>query len=90
MRVVAPPLTVVFEVAVEQVNRCVDIRPDQGITGNAVGLSRTCQGVDLFVTWDGIVVVPKFRGVNFLFTAIVFDIGSVVPVTNIFAFILIV
>ncbi len=74
--------TVVFKVAIKQVNRRFNICHNLRITRNPIGLGRPCQRIDLLIARNGIIIVAKLRGKDLLLGAVVFDINSVIPIAN--------
>ena len=59
--VVATERRVVAEVLVEEVDRALDVVVDAFFAGDAIGLRRTREGVDLLVQRDGVPVVAEQR-----------------------------
>ncbi len=76
-------LVLVEVVAVEQVDRHFGVAQDARVAGDAVGLDRPGQGVNLLVGRDGVVVVAELRGENLALVAVLHVYG-VVPVGDAF------
>ena len=82
VRVVAA-LLAIQEVLVEQVDRLFGVAQDAGIAGDAVGLDRPGQRVDLLVGGNGVVVVAELRGEDLALCAAA-HIHGVIPVDDVF------
>ena len=75
------PLLLVEEEAVEEIDGHPGVVEDARVAGDAVGLGRAGQGVDLLVGGDGHEVVAELRGEDFLL-ALAVDVDAVVPVDD--------
>ena len=77
------PQLLVQEEAVEQVDRHFRVLENPRIAGDAVGLDRTRQGVDLFVGRDGVEVVAELRRED-LGLPVAGHVDGVIPVDDVF------
>ncbi|KFB73458.1 MAG: hypothetical protein AW09_001290 [Candidatus Accumulibacter phosphatis] len=75
-------LIVVLVVLVEQLDRLLDVVENARVAGEAIGLRRSGEGVDLLVHRQRVVVVAELRGQQ-LVLAVSGNLDSVVPVDQI-------